>query len=167
MTERIIEIGPSDTLLNMVKRTLDLKYTTSRCSSFDAEASLSYKKDSKTIYFEEDPVEEAVVLTTDVPVEIADAPVVSPLPNTVAASLPLDVGAVKVTDCPVTAAEIIKVLVSYSLKKPVNYVTLSSSIKSLAGGPSFPLIFVVLTLGFLGRSTLQNEVIGDLSNEFR
>ncbi|RFU28633.1 hypothetical protein B7463_g7708, partial [Scytalidium lignicola] len=148
MAERIIEIGPSNTLLNMVKRTLVLKYKTHDAVYSMRRQLLSYTKDAKTIYFEEDSTEEESVVTAEKP------PVESQPPPLIIASAspapPPAAGSLQVTDCAVTAVEIIKTLISHSLKRPVDQVAGSSSIKSLAGG----------------RSTLQNEIIGDLNNEF-
>lgn len=57
-TERIVEIGPADTLGGMAKRTLATKY-----EGYDAARSvqrqiLAYAKDAKEIYYDVDPVEE-------------------------------------------------------------------------------------------------------------
>src|ERR1700727_1631610 len=57
-TERIVEIGPSDTLGVMAKRTLASKY-----EAYDAAKSLQrqilcYSKDAKEIYYDVDPVED-------------------------------------------------------------------------------------------------------------
>ncbi|RDW58706.1 fatty acid synthase beta [Coleophoma cylindrospora] len=146
MAERIIEIGPSDTLLNMAKRTIALKYKTHDIANSMQREFLSYKKDAKAIYFEEDPVEE------DVAVPVPDAAVAGPpsSPAIVTSTPPKAGGALPVTDKAIAATEILKILVSHSLKKAVDQVASSSSIKALAGG----------------RSTLQNEIIGDLGNEF-
>ncbi|KAK1090709.1 beta subunit of fatty acid synthetase, partial [Friedmanniomyces endolithicus] len=57
-TERIVEIGPADTLGGMAKRTLAAKY-----EAYDAARSvqrqiLCYNKDAKDIYYDVDPVED-------------------------------------------------------------------------------------------------------------
>ena len=56
--ERIVEIGPSDTLGGMARRTLASKY-----EAYDAAQSLQrqilcYNKDAKEIYYDVEPVEE-------------------------------------------------------------------------------------------------------------
>ena len=57
-TERIVEVGPADTLGGMAKRTLAAKY-----EAYDAARSvqrqiLCYNKDAKDIYYDVDPVED-------------------------------------------------------------------------------------------------------------
>lgn len=54
------------------------------------------------------------------------------------------------SDVPVTATEVIHVVIAQKLKKSVDEVPLSKAIKDLVGG----------------KSTLQNEILGDLQKEF-
>ena len=49
-TERIIEVGPTDTLTNMVKRTRDLKYRQQDAANFIQRRFLSSKRDRCHIY---------------------------------------------------------------------------------------------------------------------
>ena len=58
LTERIVEVGPADTLGGMAKRTLAAKY-----EAYDAARSvqrqiLCYNKDAKDIYYDVDPIED-------------------------------------------------------------------------------------------------------------
>ncbi|WKT46141.1 hypothetical protein QSH57_011015 [Fusarium oxysporum f. sp. vasinfectum] len=108
--ERVVEIGPADTLGVMAKRTLKSKY-----EAYDAAKSvqrniLCYNKDAKEIYYDVDPV----------------------------------------ADEPVQAVDIVRALIAQKLKKPLLEVPLSKAIKDLVGG----------------KSTLQNEILGDLGKEF-
>jgi fatty acid synthase subunit alpha len=151
-TERIVEIGPADTLGVMAKRTLASKY-----EAYDAARSvqrqiLCYNKDAKDIYYDIDPVEEEPEPATAASGGASSAP-----SSTTAAAVPVAAApppgagpAVQVPDAPVTATDIVRTLVAQKLKKPLMDIPLSKAIKDLVGG----------------KSTLQNEIIGDLGKEF-
>lgn len=134
-TERIVEIGPADTLGGMAKRTLAAKY-----EAYDAARSVQrqifcYNKDAKDIYYDVDPVEDepapasapaqsapAASSSTAAPVAAAPAPAASAGP------------AAAVEDAPVGAVDILRVLVAQKLKKPLADIPLSKAIKDLVGG---------------------------------
>ncbi|KAJ5885339.1 hypothetical protein N7495_009849 [Penicillium taxi] len=149
-TERIVEIGPADTLGGMARRTLSTKY-----ESYDAATSvqrqiLCYNKDAKEIYYDVDPIEEEepVAETAATP---AAAPAAASAPVAAVAAPPSNAGpAASVEDTPVTAVDILRSLVAQKLKKGLADVPLSKAIKDLVGG----------------KSTLQNEILGDLGKEF-
>ncbi|KAF9885131.1 3-oxoacyl-[acyl-carrier-protein] synthase [Aspergillus nanangensis] len=149
-TERIVEIGPADTLGGMARRTLASKY-----ESYDAATSvqrqiLCYNKDAKEIYYDVDPVEEEPEPTA-VLADSTSAPAAAPATPTAAAAPPPSAGpAAAVDDVPVTAVDIVRTLVAQKLKKGLSDVPLSKAIKDLVGG----------------KSTLQNEILGDLGKEF-
>ncbi|TRX96568.1 hypothetical protein FHL15_002470 [Xylaria flabelliformis] len=150
--ERVVEVGPADTLGVMAKRTLASKY-----EAFDAAKSvqrqiLCYNKDAKEIYYDVDPVEEepeSSSQTAESSSSAAPAPVAAAAP---AAAAPATSSgpAVAVPDAPVTALEIVRALIAQKLKKPFLEVPLGKAIKDLVGG----------------KSTLQNEILGDLGKEF-
>ncbi|KAH9897168.1 fatty acid synthase subunit alpha [Xylariomycetidae sp. FL2044] len=150
--ERIVEIGPADTLGVMAKRTLASKY-----EAFDAAKSvqrqiLCYNKDAKEIYYDVDPIEEEPE-PTPAAAESSSAPAAAaatPAPAAAAAPSPSAGPAAAVEDAPVTALEIVRALIAQKLKKPFLEVPLSKAIKDLVGG----------------KSTLQNEILGDLGKEF-
>lgn len=141
-TERIVEIGPADTLGGMAKRTLASKY-----EAYDAARSvqrqiLCYNKDAKDIYYDVDPVEEEPASesasagqdATSTPQQpaataAATAPAANPLPTQTAAG-----PAAAVQDAPVSATDIIRTLVAQKLKKPLLDIPLSKAIKDLVGG---------------------------------
>ncbi|KAK9464499.1 3-oxoacyl-reductase [Lipomyces arxii] len=152
-SERLVEIGPSPTLAGMATRTLSAKY-----ESYDAALSLqrqvfAYSKDAKEIYYTPDPVAETepaaesssapaaavAAATSTTPATAAAAPVAAPS-GPVAA----------VADEPVKAVDLVRALVAQKLKKPFDQIPLSKAIKDLVGG----------------KSTLQNEILGDLGKEF-
>lgn len=155
-TERIVEIGPADTLGGMAKRTLASKY-----DAYDAARSvqrqiLCYNKDAKDIYYDVDPIEEepapaagsnAAPSATSAPSNAAPATSAA----VAAAPAPASAGpAASVPDAPVGAVDILRSLIAQKLKKPLTDVPLSKAIKDLVGG----------------KSTLQNEILGDLGKEF-
>lgn len=142
-TERIVEVGPADTLGGMAKRTLAAKY-----EAYDAARSvqrqiLCYNKDAKHIYYDVDPVEDEPAEATagsgaegtpaassgQAPAQAAPA-AAAPAPAPAAGSGP----AAAVADAPVSAVEVLRSLVAQKLKKPLQDIPLSKAIKDLVGG---------------------------------
>ena len=136
-TERIVEIGPADTLGNMARRTLASKY-----EAYDAALSLNrqilcYNKDAKEIYYDVDPVEEEAPPAAGDSSSSAPTTSHAPAAPTAAAPAPPPSGgqpAAAVADAPVTAVEILRSLVAQKLKKGLADVPLSKAIKDLVGG---------------------------------
>lgn len=135
--ERVVEIGPADTLGVMAKRTLKSKY-----EAYDAAKSvqrniLCYNKDAKEIYYDVDPVEEepepAAASSSDAPAAPAAA---AAAPGAVAAPAPSAGPVAQVADEPVQAVDIVRALIAQKLKKPLLEVPLSKAIKDLVGGKS-------------------------------
>ncbi|KAK5093824.1 beta subunit of fatty acid synthetase [Exophiala xenobiotica] len=154
-TERILEIGPADTLGGMAKRTLASKYEAYDAATSVQRQVLAYNKDVKEIYYDVDPVEdEPAAPAGGAPADSApssSAP--APAPSAAAAPAPPAASsgpAAAVADAPVQAVDILRALVAQKLKKPLNDIPLSKAIKDLVGG----------------KSTLQNEILGDLGKEF-
>ena len=146
--ERFIEIGPSPTLTGMATRTLKAKYEAGDDSVSRARAILCHAKHTKGVYYQfEDEVAtkstpEPVAASAPTPVATVQAPVVAaPTPTAAATSI---------EDAPIKSLEISTVIIAQKLKKPANEVLLSKSVKDLVGG----------------KSTLQNEILGDLGQEF-
>ncbi|KFY59715.1 hypothetical protein V497_04118 [Pseudogymnoascus sp. VKM F-4516 (FW-969)] len=149
LTERIVEIGPADTLGVMAKRTLASKYQAHDAAKSVQRQILCYNKDAKEIYYDVDPVEEEPepAAATDAPAAAAPAAGGAPV---AAAPAPSAGPAAQVPDAPVGALEIVRSLIAQKLKKPFTEIPLSKAIKDLVGG----------------KSTLQNEILGDLGKEF-
>lgn len=134
--ERIVEVGPADTLGVMAKRTLASKY-----EAFDAAKSvqrqiLCYNKDAKEIYYDVDPIEEEPEPAAPAASgEAAPAAATGATPAAVAAPPPPSAGpAAQVPDQPVQALDIVRALIAQKLKKPLLEVPLSKAIKDLVGG---------------------------------
>jgi 3-oxoacyl-ACP reductase-like protein len=152
--ERFIEIGPSPTLTGMAVRTLKAKYEAKDDSTSRVRRVFCASKDQKDIYyqFEDEPdansePDAAAETSIPTPSPVAAAPAVvapSVAPTTTASP------AVSIEDVPIRAVDILAVIVSQKLKKQLSEIPLSKSIKDLSNG----------------KSTLQNEIMGDLQNEF-
>ncbi|KAJ4305319.1 beta subunit of fatty acid synthetase [Kalmusia sp. IMI 367209] len=153
-TERIVEVGPADTLGVMAKRTLASKYEAHDAALSVQRQILCYNKDAKDIYYDVDPVEEEpepAAASGNAPAAPSSAPAAAAAAAPVAAPPSASAGpAPQVPDAPVTATDILRALVAQKLKKPLADVPLSKAIKDLVGG----------------KSTLQNEILGDLGKEF-
>lgn len=141
-TERIVEIGPADTLGGMAKRTLASKY-----EAYDAARSvqrqiLCYNKDAKDIYYDVDPIEEepSAPAGGDAAPSSAAATSAAPAAAAPAAAAPAAASAgpaAQVPDAPVGAVDILRALIAQKLKKPLMDVPLSKAIKDLVGGEHF------------------------------
>lgn len=137
----------------MATRTLKAKY-----ESYDAALSLQrqilcYSKDTKEIYYTPDPVEPAAAAESTSPATSTPAAAAAPVAAAPVAAAPVAAAAgpaAAIEDAPVKAIEILHSLIAQKLKKTLDQVPLSKSIKDLVGG----------------KSTVQNEILGDLGKEF-
>ncbi|KAK2834912.1 hypothetical protein FQN49_006790 [Arthroderma sp. PD_2] len=157
-TERIVEVGPADTLGGMARRTLASKYEAYDAATSVQRQILCYNKDAKEIYYDVDPVEDepspAPAADSDAPsagaTAAATAAAAAPAAAPVAAPAPSAGPAAAVEDAPVNAIDIVRSLIAQKLKKGLADVPPTKAIKDLVGG----------------KSTLQNEILGDLGKEF-
>jgi fatty acid synthase subunit alpha len=148
-TERIVEIGPADTLGVMAKRTLASKYEAYDAAKSVQRQILCYNKDAKEIYYDVDPVEEepapAAGSSDSAPTPSApaskSAPAAAPAPSAPSAG-----PAAQVPDAPVGAIDIVRALIAQKLKKPLVDIPLTKAIKDLVGGKSKNILPVVPTL---------------------
>ena len=154
-TERVVEIGPSPTLAGMAQRTIKNKY-----ESYDAALSLQrqvlcYSKDAREIYYTPDPAdfapkEEAAAE----PAASTGAPAASAAPAAAAPAAapaaPAAGPAAEIPDEAVKAGLLLHVLVAQKMKKTLDQIPMAKTIKDLVGG----------------KSTVQNEILGDLGKEF-
>lgn len=136
VTERIVEIGPADTLGGMAKRTLASKYEAYDAAKSVQRQILCYNKDAKEIYYDVDPVlEEAAPSAGES--EISSTSAAAPKSTPIAIptqSAPSAGPAAAVTDEPVSAVDIVRSLIAQKLKKPLADIPLSKAIKDLVGG---------------------------------
>ncbi|KAI0918227.1 hypothetical protein AcV7_007029 [Taiwanofungus camphoratus] len=152
--ECFIEIGPSPTLTGMATQTLKAKYEAQDDSVSHVRAIFCHAKNVKEVYYQfEDELEastnEASTSNIDSisPKDITSSQVVVQAPPAVTNVV---VAVASVDDVPVKATDILTVIVAQKLKKKVEEIPLSKSVKDLVGG----------------KSTLQNEILGDLQLEF-
>lgn len=151
-TERIVEIGPADTLGGMARRTLASKYEAYDAATSVQRQILCYNKDAKEIYYDVDPIEEEPEPAPEsgaASTPAASAPAAPAATSAAPAAAPAGPAAA-VEDAPVTAVDVLRSLVAQKLKKSLADVPLTKAIKDLVGG----------------KSTLQNEILGDLGKEF-
>ncbi|KAJ7200860.1 acyl transferase domain-containing protein [Mycena pura] len=148
--ERLIELGPSPTLTGRATRTLKAKYEAKDDSISRTRTILCHAKNAKEIYYQFEDEPEASESDPDTADAVTLAPAVTGVPAPVVAA-PAPSGPVAaMEDVPIKAIDILTVIVAQKLKKRVDEVPLSKSIKGLVGG----------------KSTLQNEILGDLQLEF-
>ena len=134
MTERIVEVGPADTLGVMAKRTIAAKYQAHDAAKSLQRQILCYNKDAKEIYYDVDPVEDEPAPAAASEAPAAAAPSAGAAPVAAAAPAPSAGPAASVPDAPVGALEIVRSLIAQKLKKPYTEVPLSKAIKDLVGG---------------------------------
>jgi fatty acid synthase subunit alpha len=129
--ERFIEIGPSLTLIGMATRTLKAKYEPRDDSITHPHVILCHAKNGKEIYyqFEDELVHVKAQPTSDVAPAISSAPVQTAAAPVMAPSGP----AMSVDDVPIKANDVLNVIVAQKLKKKVEEVPLSKSIKDFVG----------------------------------
>ncbi|KAJ3326414.1 3-oxoacyl-[acyl-carrier-protein] synthase [Blyttiomyces sp. JEL0837] len=147
--ERLVEVGPSPVLSGMAVRTLKLKYEAYDDAVTRRRIQLCTTKDRKDIYYEFEDAPEEEAPSSDSPAAATPAAVAAPTPVVAAAPAP-SAAAGPIADEPPTAGEVLLVLIAQKLKKPLADIPVTKSIKDLVGG----------------KSTLQNEILGDLAAEF-
>lgn len=149
-TERIVEIGPADTLGGMAKRTIASKYEAYDAATSVQRQVLAYNKDAKEIYYDVDPVEDEPAPAAEAASSAGSSAPAAAAAPVAAAPAPSAGPAAAIDDTPVQAVDILRSLVAQKLKKGINDIPLTKAIKDLVGG----------------KSTLQNEILGDLGKEF-
>lgn len=133
--ERIVEIGPADTLGVMAKRTLASKYEAYDAAKSVQRQILCYNKDPKEIYYDVDPEEDEPEPAAEAAAPTASSGGAPVAAAAAAAPPPPSAGpAAQVADQPVQAIDIVRSLIAQKLKKPLLEVPLSKAIKDLVGG---------------------------------
>jgi fatty acid synthase subunit alpha len=148
-TERIVEVGPAETLGVMARRTLAAKYEAHDAALSVQRQILCYNKDAKDIYYAVEPEEEETALAA------SDSENSAPTQSTATASAPTAVAppplsagpAAAIEDAPVSATDVLRALVAQKLKKSLADIPLSKAIKDLVGGknPHVRLLATSLT----------------------
>ncbi|GIZ46259.1 hypothetical protein CKM354_000939100 [Cercospora kikuchii] len=146
--DRLIELGPSSTLLGMAKKSL-LSITSDGDRPIDQPLELysASQNLAEACYQYESQAEAATVM---IPAE--------PTPPSSTASAPAEPQATQarpaepgvIAESPLNPEDIVRIHVARKLKKPINQISPLLSIKELCNG----------------KSTLQNEIVGDMYTEF-
>ncbi|KAH8892338.1 thiolase-like protein [Thozetella sp. PMI_491] len=164
---RMVELGPSNVLSNMAKRTRDLKFQTMDSVLGLKRDFLSVSRDAQSIQYKHGTLdtldnstehqlplrsppastkEDLATKGNSAPLSLDNPPETRPVVAAQEVSTPADA----VPDAPLTPLEIISSLVSIKLKRPLSQIAPSKSLSELSSG----------------RSTLQNELVGDIASEF-
>ncbi|OBR05645.1 Fatty acid synthase alpha subunit [Colletotrichum higginsianum IMI 349063] len=171
LTERLVEIGPAEILINMAKKSINAGgFGATDIAAGLRRELLSYAKNADSIYFRHQEAEAetkdiaghdaktqvansthtTAAVTPNVPVASEAASPSTPPKPVEAVAQEVQQQPVSLFDTPTTSLDILTALVAVALKKPSSEIATDQSIKGLCGG----------------RSTLQNEIIGDLVKEF-
>jgi fatty acid synthase subunit beta len=136
----------------MATRTLKAKYEVQDGAVSLRREILCAAKNQKEVYylFEDEAAEAAPAAEASAPAATAAAAAPVAVAAPVAIAAPSAGPAAAVDDVPPKAVDTVRIIVAQKLKKPASEVPLSKSLKELSGG----------------KSTLQNEILGDLQVEF-
>ena len=161
--QRLIEIGPGDTLASMARKTLAAQQDRHDAALASKRKLMNYKKDEREIRYEIDPpasppsfnVSSTVTpngptprssIITSYNTNICDGQSTLQVP-TFAPPIPQTI--VQIPDAPATAKEVVLAIIASKLQKAIDSLPTDRTIKQLAGG----------------RSTLENEIVGDIGAE--
>ncbi|KAL8642495.1 MAG: hypothetical protein Q9228_000813 [Teloschistes exilis] len=149
---RLVELGPAKVLGGMAKRTVEVRYAARDAVRSVERQYLSCTSDAKDLYFEYMPATESMPTNVEDAKQSVQDPATAATQAKLPESTPLTkaIATASTADVPVSAKEVIQNLVAHKLKKQSRAIQVAKSIKELAGG----------------KSTLQNELLGDLGNEF-
>lgn len=156
-TQHMVEMGPANTLANMAKRTIALKYASTDMATGVSRELLAFQQNLDAISYKQHvdienntgSLTENVAKTEEAgsrPSQNDDTAVEIPIKSTVPPAGP----SAEIEDSPPTPSAVVAAIVSSGLKRPWNNSNMNQSIKVLCAG----------------RSTLQNEILGDLDAEF-
>ncbi|KAJ2805521.1 fatty acid synthase alpha subunit Lsd1 [Coemansia helicoidea] len=152
--ERLVEVGPAPVLSGMAASTLRAPELAQQ-----KVALLHFERDHDELYYrhiQDEPETAAPEAAEPAPAPPAEQPpkaeplpaAPEPAPATQASS-PAGAGE-PIADVPLQALEVVEALVAYKLKQKLGNAPVRQTIKALVGG----------------KSTLQNEIVGDLQKEF-
>ncbi|KAK0559722.1 hypothetical protein OC861_006548 [Tilletia horrida] len=149
LIEFLVEFGLSPTLVGMAQRTHKLKYAKAHLARDKHRVILCHGKDQEAIYYAYADIEEdAPAESSGVPETTAPAPAAVVAAPAAAVPYAPQVAAASVADEPLKATDTIRAILAQKLKKPISEIPLSKAIKDMVGG----------------KSTLQNELIGEFGS---
>jgi hypothetical protein len=144
-TERLVEIGPAETLTNMASKTVDADYTFQDIALGVQRELLSYNRDGHAIYYDTPDSQAPVPVTTSAASVVPDvanttdaglAPMTPPkVDSTTRAAVIVPAPAVvSIPDKAITPHDIITTIVALGLKKEPSTFAQDQTIKALCGG---------------------------------
>jgi fatty acid synthase subunit alpha len=145
-SERIIEVGPSATLLGMFRKTIDTIYPTQECTFPAPRQLLHSEKDTDDIYYSGKPDQIEPVQTQPqtqaqsqtqnlLPTPDVSSPTVTVEVTTTALPAPrVHVEVVSIEDQSIQAQDIVFAIVARALKRAASEIDGNKSIKALAEG---------------------------------
>ena len=152
--ERLIEVGPSDTLTSMAKKTLAAQHEKHDAFVSSRRKLLYYKKDQREIRYGTDvpperlPSSNPAVNVSSKPTAANDAviknsiaPPLSVHPDATVQNHTTPVPVASLSDTPITAKEIITTIIAQKLHKQFNEISCEKTIKQLVGGRYIVLYF--------------------------
>ncbi|KAI2783632.1 putative 3-oxoacyl-synthase [Daldinia loculata] len=151
--EKLVEFGPSPTLLNMAKKTLGQFNLESDAVNGIKRSLLSTSSNYDDLRYDIPPpleperVEKPISQSN--PESTPGAKIPTPEAPPASTSIPTKADS-PIPDVPITALESVTALIASSLKKSSSEIKLDESVKAISGG----------------RSIVQNEIIGDMLEEF-
>jgi fatty acid synthase subunit beta len=148
--ERFIELGPSPTLTGMATRTLKAKYEAQDDAVSRKRIILCHAKNVREIYYQFEDEAVSTPVAAEAPATPTSTPAIPIAAPTPVAASPSAGPAASIEDAPIKANDILMSIIAQKLKKKIEEIPASKTIKDLVGG----------------KSTLQNEILGDLQLEF-
>lgn len=143
----MVEIGPSDTLTAMMKKTLASQYQMSDAAVSWKRTALSYARDASKIHYDADSTPtrtkkkdlastETKSLPPPILKEAVSAPVLTPQPPIM---IQETAPALELPDVPVLAVDVLRAIIAPKLRKPFGDIDKTKSIKQLTGGKTSPV----------------------------
>ena len=141
---RYIEVGPSQVLANMARKTVRGKFSSQDKSRLTGRQILSYDDDSKTIYYEYEENHGTTAPLT-MPTQSNNQPTMNVhVPGPITSATPLTVATGKLgtpvtllEDMPLSATDVVLAITAKKLKRPFDEVSLQKSLRDLSGGTVF------------------------------
>lgn len=136
-TERVVEIGPSETLANMMRKTIKGGFVAQDMALGRQREILSYEKDADSIYYTVQSSDEQPAPPSAPAKEPAadTTPVTEPVATVTAAQATVATTVrAEIPDTPIDPVDTVTVLMALALKKPAEGINRTQSIKALCGG---------------------------------
>jgi fatty acid synthase subunit alpha len=144
-TERLVEVGPAETLLGMAKKTIKADFESHDMATGTKRELLSYKKNADAIYYRTDaedisagPETSSKPQPAAIPAATEPAPAAAPVPSQPAAAPGPAVDAASIPDFPISTIDLLVTLTAVALKKSASDIGTDQSIKKLCGGEYRP-----------------------------